>query len=174
MNRYLIALCLGSALALGGCSSYSPSVPENYAGPRAQLVDSAKTYSTSKADFFVAERVDDARIVDSLLETRVVNRGRGMSMAPKILERPLVAERPVKIHVKARTEYAAPIQALTSTVFQVTGVIEFTPKANARYAVNGELGDSYSAVWIEDIDSKVTMGNKIEAQGSAKLGILEK
>ena len=172
MNRRLALVFL--ALSMGGCATYTPSVPENYAGPKAQLADSAKVYSSSKADFFVAEQIDGASVDNSLNETFRRNQGRGMSMTPYYIDRPLIAERPIKILVKARTHYAAPIQALSSTVFQVKGEVEFTPKANGKYVVKGELGSNYSAVWIEDVETSVTVGQKVEAKGSAELGFLEK
>jgi hypothetical protein len=170
--RRAVIVCL--ALVAAGCATYAPSVPEGYAGPRAQLDDSATTNSSSKADFFVAEQIGGASVYNSLNETFRRNQGRGMNMTPYFVNRSLVAEKPVKILVKGRTHYAAPIQALTSTVFQVKGVVEFTPQANGRYVVRGKLGENYSAVWIEDAESKQPVGQKIEVNGSAKLGVLEK
>lgn len=174
MARLTLPFALALSLAVSGCSTFAPSIPAGYAGPKAQLSDSVRTHSHSKADFFVAEQIDEARIVDSLVETRHQNHGRGMSMTPAVLERALMADRQVKVHIKGRTHYAAPILAMTGTVFQVKGVVEFVPAANARYVVRGELGDDYSAVWIEDAATQSVVGQKIEAKGSAKLGILEK
>ena len=67
------------ALALAGCATYSPSVPENYSGPQAQLEDSAKTYSGSKADFFVVDEINGAKVDNSLNATVRSNQGRGMA-----------------------------------------------------------------------------------------------
>ena len=172
MNRRLSLLCF--ALTIGGCSTYAPSVPENYAGPRAQLADSVKVHSSSKADFFVVEKIDGAGVDNSLNETFRRNQGRGMSMTPYLIDRALIAEAPIKLQLKGRTYYAAPIQALANTVFQVKGVVEFTPKADATYVVKGELGESYSAVWIEDAETNTAVGQRVEVKGSAKLGLLEK
>lgn len=172
MMRHLATL--GLALLLTGCATYSPSVPDGYVGPRAQLEDSAKTFSSSKADFFVVEEIDGSKVDNSLNETLRRNQGRGMSMTTYFVSRPLIAGRPIKITVKGRTHYAAPIQALTSTVFQVKGLVEFTPIPNGRYVVRGELSDNYSAVWVEDAETSKVMGQKVEINGSAKLGVLEK
>lgn len=164
---------VASALFLVGCA-YSPSVPENYSGPRASLDDSFKVHNRSKADFFVAETIDGNQIDNSLLATVRANKGRGMIMTPMSIARPLVAENPVKVGVRGRTHHAAPILGLTQTVYQVQGVIEFTPQANVKYVVRGELGPSYSAVWIEELETKQVIGNKVEITGSAKLGVFQK
>ena len=166
--------CFAVALVLAGCATYSPSVPENYSGPRAQLEDSFKAHSGSKADFFVAEEIDGAKIENSHVATLRSNQGRGMSMTPALVSRPLVAEKPLKIGIKGRTHFAAPILAMAGTVYQVKGVVEFTPKANGKYVVRGEFGEKYSAIWIEDSTTNQPIGNKVEVNGSAKLGFLEK
>jgi len=156
------------ALSITGCATYAPSVPDGYTGPQAVLDDSAKTYGRSKADFFVAEQIDGVNVDNSLNETRRRNQGRGMSMTPYFISRSLVAEKPLKVAIKGITHYAAPIQALTGTVYQIEGVVEFTPKVDTRYVVRGELGKSYSAVWIEEAESRQLVGQKVEAQGAAK------
>jgi len=143
-------------------------VPDGYAGPQAVLDDSAKTHSRSKADFFVAEQIDGANVNNSLYETLRKNEGRGMSMTPYFISRPLVAEKPLKVAIKGKTYYAAPIQAMFGTVYQIEGVVEFTPRTDTRYVVRGELGKNYSAVWIEEAESQQLVGQKVEAQGAAK------
>lgn len=165
---------VGLAFLIAGCATYSPSIPVGYVGPRAQLEDSAKTFGSSKADFFVVEEIDGLKVDNSLNETLRRNQGRGMSMTTYIFSRPLIAGKSIKIMVKGRTHYAAPIQALMNTVFEVNGLVEFTPMPNGRYVIRGELSDNYSAVWVEDEVTNELMGKKVEVNGSAKLGILEK
>jgi len=155
------------ALSITGCVTYAPSVPDGYVGPQAVLDDSAKTHSSSKADFFVVEQIDGANVNNSLNETRRRNQGRGMFMTPYFISRPLVAEKPLKVTIKGRTHYAAPIQEILGTVYQVEGIVEFTPKANTRYVVRGELSESYSAVWIEEAESRQPVGQKVGTQGTA-------
>ena len=147
---------------------YAPSVPDGYVGPQAVLDDSAKIHSSSKADFFVAEQIDGANIDNSWHETLRRNQGRGVRMTPYFIKRPLVAEKPLKVAVKGITHYAAPIQAMFGTVYQIKGVVEFTPKADTRYVVRGELGENYSAIWIEETASQQLVGQKVEVQGVAK------
>lgn len=165
---------VSAALALAGCAHYAPSVPENYAGPRASLEDSAKAYGSSKADFFVVESINGAAVDHSLNETLRRNRGRGMYMEPYFIPRAVVAGQPVVVGLKGRTHYAAPILVLTNDVFQVTGTTEFTPLPGKKYVVRGRLEETYSAIWVEDAESGELVGRKVEIQGSTKLGVLQK
>lgn len=169
MKKIITCLILASALA--GCVTYQPSIPAGYAGPTATIKDSATTLSGSKADFYYVELIDGAKVQNSRINTRVANQGRGMSMTPVVVDRQVPA-RPVKLSVTGRTEYAAPIQALTGTVYQVKGVVEFTPEANKTYTVRGELGDD-SSVWVEDDETRTVVGVKVEKH-DAKLGVMEK
>ncbi|MGO9443869.1 MAG: hypothetical protein ACLPXB_03725 [Thiobacillaceae bacterium] len=144
-----------------------------YVGPKATIEDSVKTYSSSKADFFYVSQVDGAEIENSRNKTLLVNRGRGMDMSPVVLHHDIPA-RPIALSIVGRTEYAAPILALTSDVYEVKGVIEFTPEPNKKYIVRGELGDTYSAVWVEDESTNSLVDKKVEVKGSAKLGVFDK
>lgn len=172
MIRHLSYLVV--ALFLAGCTTYSPSVPENYSGPLAQLDDSAKTYSSMKADLFFVEEINGVKVDNTLDVTRLSNHGRGAVMTPYIITRPVVAGETLKVGVKGRTHFAAPILAMAGTVYQVKGVVEFMPQANGKYTVRGEFGEKYSSIWIEDAATGQPVGNKVEFNGSAKLGFLEK
>lgn len=158
---------------LFGCATYQPSIPKNYTGPRAILRDSVVIHSRSKADFFHVSHVDGRKMVNSQIQTRTANQGRGMIMDPVVLQREIPAQ-PTRLTIVGRTEYAAPILALTSAVYEVKGEVEFTPEPNKVYTIRGELGKSYSAVWVEEDISKVVVGKKVEVKGSAALGFFEK
>ncbi len=160
-------------VALGGCATTAPSVPEGYSGPVAIIKDSVKPWSKSKADFFYISEIDDRRIEDSRTRTLRMNQGRGFSMSPSVVERNVPAQK-ATFTLVGRTEYAAPILALTKTVYQVTGKITFSPETYRNYVVRGELGENYSAVWLEDEASGKTVGEKIEVNGPSKLGVFEK
>lgn len=172
MISRVVVSCL--TLSLAGCASYAPSVPENYSGPRAQLSDSDKVYSNTKADFFIAEQINGADIENSIHATVVRNQNRGAVMTPVVMSRPIVAGTPIKIEILGRTHYGAPILELASTVYMIEGVVEFTPEPDAKYVVKGELGEKYSAIWVENSASNETVGQKIEINGSAKLGFFDK
>lgn len=80
----------------------------------------------------------------------------------------------MKVVIGGRTHYAAPVLELTNPVYQVQGVIEFTPRESGHYFVQGTLDKDYSAVWIEDADAGQPVPKKIEVNGSAKPGFFEK
>jgi hypothetical protein len=41
------------------------------------------------------------------------------------------------------------------------------PLAGATYVVKGSLGPDYSAVWIENVETGVQVGNKLMIKGAA-------
>lgn len=168
-----VAAIFAVVTALSGCVSYHKPVPEGYSGPRANLQDSVKTYGTSKADFFYVSHIDDKQIEDSMVKTRVANHGRGMIMTPVLVHRDVPAQA-LKLTITGRTAYAAPILTLTNTVYQVKGDVELKAEPGRTYVVRGELGENYSAVWIEELGKDVIVGTKVEVKGSAKLGVFEK
>lgn len=171
MHRVIASFVV--ALSLVGCAHYAPSMPADYAGPRATVKDSVKIHSPRKADFFHVSHVDEREVENSRLKTQRLNRGRGMNMIPALVQN-TVAAKATALRVVARTEYAAPILTMVGTVYQVNGIVEFTPEADKTYTVRGELGENYSAVWIEDDESHVVVGKKVEIKGSAKVGALDK
>jgi len=165
-------LLLLSIMLLTGCESLKPALPEGYTGPTAMLKDSAKVISGSKVDFYIVERINGNRVKNSQIQTEKENSGRGLSMTPVIMQRP-VAAAPLQLEIAARTGYAAPIQTLLGPIYEVKGRVEMTPEAGKTYVVRGELGETYSSVWIEEESTGALVGKKIEIQGSAKLGVLQ-
>jgi len=166
----LVVTCV---VSLSGCVSYHRPVPEGYSGPRAQLHDSVKVHSASKADFFYVSHVDGQQIEDTRIKTRVANRGHGFNMTPVVVQRDIPV-RELTLTIVGRTDYAAPILTLTSTVYQVKGDIRFTPIVGKSYVVRGELGEAFSAVWIEGPTQGIVPGTKVEIKGPATLGVFEK
>jgi hypothetical protein len=81
---------------------------------------------------------------------------------------------PGTFKVSGRTAFGAPFDEITHTIYQVSGDVHFTPQPSVRYIVRGILGQNYSAVWIEDAETRAMVGEKIEIKGSAKLGVFEK
>lgn len=174
MNKAFRASALvAMAVTLSACTTFKTAVPEDYTGPTAILKDSSDVYNMSKADIFYTLLVNGEEMNNALFATRGANQGRGAMMAVQKFQRRIPIE-PLKVVVSARTTYAAPIMALTSTVYGVKGVVSFTPEAGKVYVVRGKLSEAYSAVWIEEEGNKALVGEKIEAQGSAKLGFFDK
>jgi hypothetical protein len=172
--KKLLTPILATAL-LAGCAAprYNP-LPENYAGPSATVRDSFTVQGISKADFFYVAQVDGHDIDNALWASAAATRGRGMNLQKVPVQRSLPASKPVTLTIVGRTEYAAPIQALTNVVYQVKGTIDFTPKPNKIYVVLGELGETASSVWLEEDDTHEVVGKKIEVKGSAALGFFDK
>lgn len=166
----IVLLCA----ALAACETVPEPAAPAPTGPRARLDETAKVHSTAKADFFAVTDINGRSVRNSMAETFARNYGRGMVMTPYFLNHDLPAGVPVKIGVVARTQYAAPALALVGDVYQVKGVVEFTPQENGRYAVRGELGADHAAVWIEDRSNDTVVGQKVVAKGSAKLGFWDK
>lgn len=156
-----------------GCVSINPSIPEGYVGPTANVKDSKKVYSTTKVDFFYLDKIDGKGIENSRYRTGVENYGNGLLMSPIVLDREVPA-RSALFTIEGRTEYAAPILAFSNPVYEIAGTVKFTPEEGKTYIVKGELTEEYSAVWIEELESGKLIGEKVEIQGSAKIGFLKK
>lgn len=165
----LLIVCV--ALLVSACAT-NP-VPEGYAGPLAKIQDTYIPRSDRAADFFILDRVNGKQVENALRATTTRNAGRGFAMEVVGYTRDVPALA-ATFSIRGRTHYAAPILELTNEVYQVKGDIAFTPEANRTYVVRGVLEPDYSAVWIEDAETKAVIGNKVEIKGDASLGALEK
>jgi hypothetical protein len=168
---FIIPAC---AMFAGGCTSYSLSLPQGYSGPKAVIKDTATVHSGSKVDYFGATKLDGKPIRSSRAESLSANYGRGFHMTPVVLDREIPAGKSVKVYLQGRTEYAAPILALTNTVYQVEGEISFVPTEGRIYEVKGVLSAEVSTVWLEDSTTKEVVDKKLVPSGSAKLGFFQK
>lgn len=166
-NWILVAL----GLLVGGCTT-NP-IPEGYTGPLAYIQDTTVTRRATNTDIFFASKVNGKPISESRSATGQANYGRGFVMSPVTIGRQIPAQ-PVTLTIVGRRHYAAPILTLVNKVYEVSGEIQFTPEENQTYVVKGELGENYSAVWLEDARNAQVIGEKIEIKGSAALGIFEK
>ncbi|HYM04070.1 MAG TPA: hypothetical protein VET85_14050, partial [Stellaceae bacterium] len=126
-----------------------------------------------QGDFFNVAKLNGNKIDNNLDRTTAASYGAGFKINYANAERDIPA-RPCTLTIVGRTHYAAPIQELTNTVYEVSGTIDFAPEPNGQYEIKGELGERYSAVWIEERATKQTVGKKIEIQGSASLGLFSK
>jgi len=167
-------LPLLAVVLLSGCASVYKPVPDGYTGPTATIEDSFKAVSNSEVEFFYVNKLDGHDIKNSRFASLSANAGRGMNLNPVPVERAVPASKPLSVLIVGRTEYGAPILALTNTVYQIKGTIDFTPEPNKRYVVKGALAESRSSVWLEDAQTKQVIGSKVQIEGSAKLGIFDK
>lgn len=172
MAKIKLALLLVSMLLFTGCISYQSTIPENYKGEKAYILDSANIHSSSKADMFYLEKIDNKEIYNSRYSTLDKNHGRGFYMIVDELNHDIPAKK-AKFTIVGRTHFAAPILALTNDVYEVRGTIEFVPEKDSQYIVKGLLGKEKSLVWIENYKTKEVIIKKIEKKDSS-LGFFEK
>lgn len=158
-NLVLAGLCM---LSLSACVTYVPSVPPSYTGPTASIKDTVMPYEATKADFFYLHEINGEKVDNSSVRTYMANQGNGLNAIKlSLMERP-VPLKAAAFTIVGHTQYAAPIQALTNPVYQIEGVIHFTPEQGKTYIVKGDLGKNYSGVWVEDEATHQVIDHKIE------------
>lgn len=146
------AFLLAGVLLLHGCAMYKP-VPDGYAGPVAVISDSGFSETGTKAQIFAVTAVDGNTIDNSFFESASANQGRGFSLSPRFVSRP-VPVRSMRLTLKGSHATGAPIHAMFSQIsgsfLSVEGTVDFLPVPGGQYVVKGELGQGGSSVWIED------------------------
>lgn len=168
----LLGILLVAVWVLSGCATFKP-VPEGYSGPVSHIKDSVTTLGSSGADFFYVSKFNGKGIDNSMSRSRAASYGQGFRMTAVAIGRD-VPTSPTTITIMGRRDFAAPIQALFSKIYEVSGDIAFLPAPDKTYVVKGELGESHSSVWLEEETTGVLIGQKIEVKGSTALGVLEK
>lgn len=174
LKKILLPGIIAFGLMLSGCVTTQPAIDPAYSGPRANIRDTALAHSASKVDYFVVLKVGERKIENSWFRSVSANQGRGFNMEPVLLDRDIPAGQEVTLEIIGRTEYAAPILALTNAVYQVKGTVTFMPEENHAYTLKGTLGPDYSGVWVEDMATGTVVGKKVEIHGSGKLGFFQK
>ncbi len=170
--RWAIIL-LAAAILNTGCALEKSVLTKDYSGPTALIADSSYVYSKSKSDFFFVDAIDGQSIANALERTASVNQGNGFFQHVQGAARPIEPKESI-FHICGRTHFAAPIQAMVGTSYFVDGNVKFTPLAGATYVVKGSLGPDYSAVWIENLETGVQVGNKLMIKGAAELSAIKK
>jgi len=157
---------------LGACTA--SSLPSGYSGPLAHVSDAVTPRNDMSADYFYVARVDGYPIEQSLSATEGSNRSAGIDRKPVVIGRDVPAAKPVTFTIVAVTHYKAVLLAFDNPAYELSGDVSFMPAPNHAYVVAGVLGETYSAVWIEDVATGEVAGQKIEVRGAAPLGLLEK
>jgi hypothetical protein len=147
MTKHLTTLAI--PLLLAACAATQPPIPESYSGPIAKVTDSMSNVTSKQGDFCVLHSVDGRKISNSINETLERGRGKGLTLYAWVTDRRIPAV-PIKAGLKCQTVHAAPILALTATVYSVEGTVDFKPSPDGRYVVKGVLAQGGSSVWIED------------------------
>ena len=104
MKRTILLIFL--VISLSGC--LSNPVPEDYRGPVAKIQDSYTPISSTIAHYFVIDKVDEKRILQSVIAARDINYGRGFSMQHARLIRD-VPVKPLTLELRGTTYHAAPM-----------------------------------------------------------------
>ena len=167
-SRQIAVIAAGTAL-LSAC--VADAVRSDYHGPLAHITDSVAPRDDNSADFFYLARIDGYAIADSLAATEGASRGSGGK--PVVIGRDVAATE-TRFTIVGVTHYAAPLLALNHPAYELSGDVSFAPAPHHNYVVRGVLGETYSAVWVEDKDTGDVAGPKIEVKGAAPLGLLEK
>ncbi len=153
MFKRAFVLCM--FLLLGACATYEP-VPKDYSGPTALVRDTGFSEDRTKAQMFSLMEIDGNRVMNAFWASANASQGHGASLTTVYTERQVQA-RPMKVKLQASHATGAPIHAIASqlagTFFSVEGTVDFTPKANGRYAVKGDLKKEKASVWIEDTET---------------------
>jgi len=145
-------------LALAGCASFGPP-PDVSALPHATVVDSHVEVDSDRTDTFRVTEIDGH---DVLPRT---------DQPAKLIghdARHLVgAGHPVRVTVEAFGFYANTARRLFWDSMRATGVVEFVPVADAKYAVHGSVTPALSTAWIENEATHEIVGNRISVAGRA-------
>jgi hypothetical protein len=157
MKRFFLII---SFFLISGCATYQP-IPKEYNGPVASVADSGFNEDGTTAQLFVLNEIEGNQIDTSFGASAEASYGQGFALTTVITERKVPA-RPMRVKLYGGHTTAAPIQALykqmAGTFYTVEGEVDFSPKANGKYVVKGELSENSSSIWIEDAKSgeKVT------------------
>ena len=81
------------------------------------------------------------------------------------IERKIPAKHTI-LKLEGQTAYGAPIQeiVMASQMYNVTEIVEFDPKPDRRYVVQGILEEGKASVWLEDELSHQRVGKIVRDQ----------
>lgn len=149
MKKYFVLLLV--LFGLVGCTTFHPSIPENYIGPQAILTDTSLNSEISSADIFIAYELDGKLIDHSIRQTVLATDGMGNFLQEKILERPVPAKE-ITVSVFARRVHASGIASLLddNEPKDIRRKITVNFIEGHEYAVEGELSPEESKIWIVD------------------------
>ena len=171
MKSFIILIFLLSTLS--GCVTVDSPIPDDYTGRTAYISSSELVHGSTKADLFYLYKVNGKDIHNTGWATAGASYGQGFMLTTSLITTEVTTEDQV-FSIKGRTTFAAPIQSLASTVYEVKGDISFAPEADIEYVVKGELGENYSSIWVERVSDSVIMDKKIEVNGPSKLNFFQK
>lgn len=155
-----------ATIVLSGCAQ--KNVMDDYSGPVSRIASTYMRRGSHGGDYFSLSTVNGQNVTMRATTPSGNRRGDVFSSVS------FVPSKPAVFSVVGATNYSPPIIQLANKIYRISGDISFTPADNKLYEVKGEMNDEHSAIWIEDSDSGVMVGNKIEIIGSTAVGLLEK
>lgn len=158
-------LPLAGIILLVTACAYNPTA--NYSGQTASITDSTERISNSKVRYFVVESINGKEIENGIDRGGKVSTGKtNLRQGTITLDRNIPANTPMDIEISGLVLYALGLRSDWNETYEINGTLTFTPQANQQYAVNGELTDSYRALWIENTLTGEVVSDKIEILGS--------
>lgn len=167
-----------AVVLLSGCGiTYQPTIPPEYNGPRATIIDTYNRTGGGSAHFFVMNSLNANRNIDAL--NLSAGRGQGNSLTLVGMHREVPAQT-LKISLVGLSYYAAPIAGIFASDgdFSIRGEIELAAQPNQTYLITGDINKTTSAVWVEDmygnvVSDKLTINNESEVTKLIKLASQE-
>ena len=122
-------------------ASYSVLVPEDYQGNIAVVSDTCRKCTSADREFFHLKAIDDQRV-----------RNIGTNFW---LYRDVQAKKQFAFISAEKNNFGSQFVTPLYPHPSVEGVVEFDPKPDEHYLVNGEFTDKHSAVWIENLAGEI-------------------
>ena len=151
MKSYRFGFPAVLALALPSCVSYY-NLPKDYTGPTAMIRNTGTAHDAFKSSVFEVAKIEGKLSNASAMQTP---RGGGPVVQMGNSEVKVPAGQPLQIELSGHDQFAADGPALLyamggKVAKPAKATLNFTPKANATYAVKGQLAKEGSSVWMED------------------------
>ena len=146
-------------LLLGGCVS-TYTLPEDYEGATATIVDSYEYRSNARAYFYFVSHIDGQAIANAATSSSSASSGNGLRLTLFGSER-AVPVQPLNLKLIAQPVGGAPIIDLLNTGKNYSKELDitFTPTPGEFYVVKGELAEDTQLVWLEDSKGVIVAGD---------------
>ncbi|WP_457417798.1 hypothetical protein [Roseateles sp. P5_E7] len=171
--KHIVIAAATTALVLAGCTSvksfsaFEPATPADYTGPSANVADQVVVISAQRLHVFEITQVDGRRLASSSMASTRAGQGSGMTLTPVALTNELPL-RPAQLRLQAATQYASPMLAMSNASCRTFGEVRFTPAEGKRYIVNGQIAENVCEVWIEDLETRQPVTEKISGPGTGR------
>jgi len=167
ITSFLAMAVLAGCTSVKSFSAFEPATPADYTGPTANVADQVIVVSNQRLHVFEITQVDGRRLSSSSMASTRAGQGSGMTLTPVALTNELPL-RPAQLRLQAATQYASPMLAMSNASCRTVGELSFTPKDGKRYIVNGRIAEDGCEVWIEDLETRQPVTEKIGGPGTGR------